>query len=132
MSMTDPIADMLTRIRNASRAKKKKVDVPASNMKREIARILEENHYIGKTVEVKDNRQGILRIYLRYTKQDEPIIRDLQRISRPGLRQFVDRDKLLRMRNQMGMTIVSTSRGLMTDDEARKEGIGGEAVCYVW
>jgi small subunit ribosomal protein S8 len=123
---------MLTRIRNASRAKKKKVDVPASNMKREIARILEENHYIGKTVEVKDNRQGILRIYLRYTKQDEPIIRDLQRISRPGLRQFVDRDKLLRMRNQMGMTIVSTSRGLMTDDEARKEGIGGEAVCYVW
>ncbi len=132
MSMTDPMADMLTRIRNACKAKKKKVDIPASNMKRDLARILEENHFINKTVEIKDTKQGILRVYLRYTRKDEPVIRGLRRVSRPGLRRYVDKDKLFRMRNQMGMTIVSTSQGLMTDDEARKEGIGGEAVCYVW
>lgn len=132
MTMTDPIADMLTRIRNASKAKMKKVDIPASNIKREIARILEENHFIGKTIEIKDNKQGVLRVYLRYTKTDDPIIRGLQRVSRPGLRSFVGKEKLVRMRNKMGMTIVSTSKGLMTDDEARREGIGGEAVCYVW
>jgi small subunit ribosomal protein S8 len=130
--MTDPIADLLTRIRNASKAKMKKVDIPASNIKREIARILEENHFIGKTIEIKDNRQGILRVYLRYTKTDDPIIRGIQRVSRPGLRRYVDSEKLIRMRNQMGMTVVSTSKGLMTDEEARREGIGGEAVCYVW
>ena len=132
MSMTDPIADLLTRIRNASKAKKKKVDIPASNIKREIARILEENHFIGKTIEIKDNRQGILRVYLRYTKTDDPIIRGIQRVSRPGLRRYVDSEKLVRMRNQMGMTVVSTPKGLMTDEEARHEGIGGEAICYVW
>jgi small subunit ribosomal protein S8 len=130
--MTDPIAAMLTRIRNGCKAKHKRVDIPASNMKRDLARILEENHFINKTVEIKDNRQGVLRIYLRYTKLDEPVIRGIRRVSRPGLRQFVDKEKLLRMRNQMGMTVVSTSRGLMTDDEARQEGIGGEAVCYIW
>lgn len=132
MSMTDPIADMLTRLRNASKAKMKKVDIPASNIKREIARILEENHFIGKTIEIKDNKQGLLRVYLRYTKTDEPIIRGLKRVSRPGLRSYLDKDKLARMRNQLGMTVVSTSKGLMTDDEARREGIGGEAVCYIW
>lgn len=132
MSMTDPIADMLTRIRNACKAKHKKVDIPASNMKRDLARILEENHFINKTVEIKDAKQGVLRVYLRYTRKDEPVIRGLQRVSRPGLRRYVDKDKLFRMRSQMGMTIVSTSHGLMTDDEARKEGIGGEAVCYIW
>jgi small subunit ribosomal protein S8 len=132
MSMTDPMADMLTRIRNACKAKQKKVDIPASNMKRDLARILEENHFINKTVEIKDSKQGILRVYLRYTRKDEPVIRGLRRVSRPGLRRYVDKDKLFRMRNQMGMTIVSTSQGLMTDEEARKEGVGGEAVCYVW
>jgi small subunit ribosomal protein S8 len=132
MTMTDPIADMLTRIRNGCKAKHKRVDIPASKMKRDLARILEENHFINKTVEIKDNKQGILRVYLRYTKKDEPVIRGIQRVSRPGLRRYVDKEKLLRMRNQMGMTIVSTSRGLMTDEEARQEGIGGETVCYVW
>jgi small subunit ribosomal protein S8 len=132
MTMTDPIADMLTRIRNAGNAKHKKVDVPASNLKREIARILEEHKFIKKCVEVKDGRQGILRLYLRYTRRDEPVIRGLQRVSRSGLRQYVDKDKLWRMRNRMGMTVVSTSKGLMTDEEARREGIGGEAICYVW
>lgn len=132
MTMTDPIADMLTRIRNACKAKHKRVDIPASNMKRDLARILEENHFINKTVEIKDNKQGVLRVYLRYTRKDEPVIQGIRRVSRPGLRHFVNKDKLVRMRNQMGMTIVSTSRGLMTDEEARREGIGGEAVCYLW
>lgn len=132
MTMTDPIADMLTRIRNACKAKMKKVDIPASNVKRELARVLEDNHFISKTVEIKDNKQGVLRVYLRYTRKDEPIIRGIQRVSRPGLRRYLDKDKLARMRSQMGMTIVSTSRGLMTDEEARREGVGGEAICYVW
>jgi small subunit ribosomal protein S8 len=132
MTMTDPIADMLTRVRNGYKAKMKKVDVPASNMKRELARILEEHHFIKKTVEVKDDKQGILRVYLRYTKHDEPVIKGLRRVSRPGLRQYVDKDKLQKMKYQMGMTILSTSRGLLTDEEARQEGVGGEALCYVW
>lgn len=132
MTTTDPIADMLTRIRNGCKAKMKKVDVPASRVKREIARLLEEHRFVKKTVEVKDDKQGILRIYLRYTKNDEPVIRGIRRVSRPGLRQYVGKDKLDRMRFQMGVTIVSTSRGLMTNDEAVREGVGGEALCYVW
>ncbi len=132
MTTTDPIADLLTRIRNGCKAKMKKVDVPASRTKREIARLLEEHRFIKKTVEVKDDKQGILRIYLRYTKNDEPVIRGIRRVSRPGLRQYVGKDKLDKMRFQMGMTIISTSRGLMTHDEASREGIGGEALCYVW
>lgn len=123
MTTTDPIADMLTRIRNGCKAKMKKVDVPASRVKREIARLLEEHRFVKKTVEVKDDKQGILRIYLRYTKNDEPVIRGIRRVSRPGLRQYVGKDKLDRMRFQMGVTIVSTSRGLMTNDEAVREGV---------
>ncbi len=123
---------MLTRIRNGCKAKMKKVDVPASRVKREIARLLEEHRFVKKTVEVKDDKQGILRIYLRYTKNDEPVIRGIRRVSRPGLRQYHGKDKLHRMRFQMGVTIVSTSRGLMTNDEAVREGVGGEALCYVW
>jgi small subunit ribosomal protein S8 len=132
MTMTDPIADMLTRIRNGCKAQQKKVDIPASNIKRELARILEEHHFIKKTVEVKDDKQGILRVYLRYTKHDEPVIRGIRRVSRPGLRQYVGKDKMQTMKYQMGMTIVSTSRGLLTDEEARREGVGGEALCYIW
>ncbi|TFH65703.1 MAG: 30S ribosomal protein S8 [Candidatus Zixiibacteriota bacterium] len=132
MTMTDPIADMLTRIRNGYKAKMKKVDVPASNMKRELARILEEHHFIKKTIEIKDNKQGVLRVYLRYTKHDEPLIRGIRRVSRPGLRKYADKDRLQKMKYQMGMTILSTSRGLLTDEEARREGVGGEALCYVW
>jgi len=132
MTTTDPIADMLTRIRNGCKAKMKKVDVPASRVKREIARLLEEHRFVKKTVEVKDDKQGILRIYLRYTKNDEPVIRGIRRVSRPGLRQYAGKDKLHRQRFQMGVTIVSTSRGLMTNEEAVREGVGGEALCYVW
>ncbi len=132
MNTTDPIADLLTRIRNGCKAKMKKVDVPASRLKREVVRILEEHRFIRKSVEIKDNKQGVLRIYLRYTKNDEPVIKGIRRVSRPGLRQYVGKEKIQRMRFSMGTTILSTSRGLMTHDEAMKEGIGGEALCYVW
>lgn len=132
MTTTDPIADMLTRIRNGCKARMKKVDVPASNIKREIARILEEHRFIKKTVEVKDDKQGVLRIYLRYTKHDEPVIRGIRRVSRPGLRQYADNEKIQKMSRNMGMTILTTSRGLMTSEDARKVKVGGEALCYVW
>ncbi len=132
MTTTDPIADMLTRIRNGCKARMKKVDVPASNIKREIARILEKHRFIKKTVEVKDDKQGVLRIYLRYNKFDEPVIRGIRRVSRPGLRQYADNDKIQKMSRSMGMTILTTSRGLMTSEDARKEKVGGEALCYVW
>lgn len=132
MTTTDPIADMLTRIRNGCKARMKKVDVPASNIKREIARILEEHRFIKKTVEVKDDKQGILRIYLRYNKFDEPVIRGIRRVSRPGLRQYANNEKVHKMSRNMGMTILTTSRGLMTSDKALKEKVGGEALCYVW
>ena len=132
MTMTDPIADMLTRIRNGCKAKQKKVDVPASNVKRELARLLEENHFIKKTIEIKDTKQGILRIYLRYGKHDVPVIRGIRRVSRPGLRQYANKEKIQSMKREMGITILSTSRGLLTDEEARREGVGGEALCYVW
>ncbi|MGB5107842.1 MAG: 30S ribosomal protein S8 [Candidatus Zixiibacteriota bacterium] len=132
MTTTDPIADMLTRIRNGCKARMKKVDVPASNIKREIARILEEHRFIKKTVEVKDDKQGVLRIYLRYTKHDEPVIRGIRRVSRPGLRLYANNEKIQKMNRSMGMTILTTSRGLMTSEDARKEKVGGEALCYVW
>ncbi len=132
MTTTDPIADMLTRIRNGCKARMKKVDVPASNIKREIARILEEHRFIKKTVEVKDDKQGVLRIYLRYNKFDEPVIRGIRRVSRPGLRQYANNEKIQKMSRSMGMTILTTSRGLMTSEDARKSKVGGEALCYVW
>ncbi|MBK7090219.1 MAG: 30S ribosomal protein S8 [bacterium] len=132
MTTTDPIADMLTRIRNGCKARMKKVDVPASNIKREIARILEEHRFIKKTIEVKDDKQGILRIYLRYNKFDEPVIRGIRRVSRPGLRQYANNEKIHKMSRSMGMTILTTSRGLMTSEKALKEKVGGEALCYVW
>ena len=125
MTTTDPIADMLTRIRNGCKARMKKVDVPASNIKREIARILEEHRFIKKTIEVKDDKQGILRIYLRYNKFDEPVIRGIRRVSRPGLRQYANNEKIHKMSRSMGMTILTTSRGLMTSEKALKEKVGG-------
>ena len=132
MPVTDPIADMLTRIRNGCKAKMKRVDIPASNVKRELARILEEQKFIKKSVEVKDGKQGILRVYLRYTQNDEPVIRGLRRVSRPGLRQYADKDKVKTFSYKLGTTVISTSRGLMTHRDAVREGVGGEAVCYVW
>jgi len=132
--MTDPIADLLTRIRNAILAGHKVVEAPASNLKKEIARILFEKGYIlsYKVVEGK-NPQGILKIALKYNpKNKRPAIKELQRISRPGLRHYAGADELPRVLNGLGIAIISTSRGLMTDKEAKKEKIGGEVLCYVY
>ncbi len=133
MSMTDPIADMLTRIRNGSKAKRKAVDIPGSNIKREIARVLMEEKFIKDMIEIPDTKQGILRVYLKYSRDDDPIIRGIKRISSPGLRKYIDLDHLKRMgKNQVGVLIISTSQGIMTNMDAFKKGLGGEAICNVW
>lgn len=133
MSMTDPIADMLTRIRNGSKAKRKAVDIPASNVKREIARVLMEEKFIKDMIEIPDKKQGILRVYLKYSRDDDPIIRGIKRVSSPGLRKYFDLDHLKRMgKNQVGVLIISTSQGIMTNLDAFKKGLGGEAICNVW
>jgi small subunit ribosomal protein S8 len=132
--MTDPIADLLTRIRNAIMAGHKVVEAPASNLKKEIARILFEKGYIlsYKVVE-GDNPQGILKIALKYNqKSKKPAIKEIHRISKPGLRQYTGADEIPRVLNGLGIAIISTSRGLMTDKEAKKENIGGEVLCYVY
>ena len=132
--MTDPIADLLTRIRNAIMAGHKIVEIPASNLKKEIARILYEKGYIlsYKVVE-GDGKQGILKIALKYNpKSKKPAINNIKRVSRPGLRQYAGVDEMPRVLNGLGMAIISTSKGLMTDKEARKEGVGGEVLCYVY
>ena len=132
--MTDPIADLLTRIRNAIQAGHKIVESPASNLRKEIARILFEKGYIlSYKVTEGENTQGILKIALKYNpKTKKPAIKDLQRISRPGLRHYAGADELPRVLNGLGIAIISTSRGLMTDKEARKEKVGGEVLCYVY
>ena len=132
--MTDPIADLLTRIRNAIMAGHKVVEAPASNLKKEIARILYEKGYIlsYKVVE-GENVQGTLKIALKYNrKSKKPAIKDLQRVSRPGLRYYKGVDDLPRVLNGLGIAIISTSKGLMTDKEAKKENVGGEVLCYVY
>jgi len=132
--MTDPIADLLTRIRNAILARHKVVEAPASNLKKEIARILFEKGYIlsYKVVE-GENPQGVLKIALKYNpKSKQPAIKELQRISRPGLRHYAGGNELPRVLNGLGIAIISTSKGLMTDKEAKKEKIGGEVLCYVY
>lgn len=132
--ITDPIADLLTRIRNATQAGHKVVEVPASNIKKEIARILFEQGYIlSYKVTEGNNPQGTLKIALKYnSKSKQPAIRNLQRVSRPGLRHYAGTDKLPRVLNGLGIAIISTSKGLMTDKEAKKEKIGGEVLCYVY
>ncbi len=132
--MTDPIADLLTRIRNAIMAGHKVVEAPASNLKKEIARILFEKGYIlsYKVVE-GDNPQGILKIALKYNPRNkQPAIKKIERASRPGLRKYTGADDLPRVLNGLGIAIISTSRGLMTDKEARNEKVGGEVLCYVY
>jgi len=132
VSMTDPIADMLTRIRNACQAKHKHVNVPSSKLKKEIARILHGNRYIANFVEVEDRKQNLLRIYLKYDKQNRSLISGIERISKPGLRIYVKEEDLRLFSKKLGITILSTSRGILTDQEARKVKIGGEAICRVW
>ena len=132
MSMTDPIGDMLTMIRNACSAKHGKVDIPASNLKREIVRILMEEGFIKNYAYIEDNRQGILRLYLKYGSKGESIIKGLRRISRPGRRRYVKKDEIPRVLNGLGIAIISTSKGVFPDRDARRIGVGGEVLCYVW
>jgi small subunit ribosomal protein S8 len=131
MTMTDPIADCLTRIRNACRAKHKRVDMPASKMKVEIARVLLENHFIQNYKVLDDGQQGVLRVYLKYQDEDS-VLHGIERVSRPGLRIYKNRDELPRVRNGLGIAIVSTSRGLLSDRQSREAGVGGEIVARVW
>jgi small subunit ribosomal protein S8 len=133
MSMTDPIADMLTRIRNACGSKHRRVDIPASKMKAEIARLLLENNYIKdvRTIETDEGRK-MLRLYLRYAPGDQPVIRELKRVSTPGLRKYVGVAEIPRVRNGLGMAILSTSQGLMSDRQARQANTGGELLAIVW
>lgn len=132
MSMTDPIADMLTRIRNACQARHKRVDVPASNLKRELARVLAENRFIDNFAYIQDDNQGKLRLYLRYDGSNRNIIQGLQRISRPGLRKYTPKDRIPRVLNGLGIAIISTSKGVLTDRQARRAGVGGEVLCKIW
>ncbi len=132
--MTDPIADLLTRIRNAILAGHKVVEAPASNLKKEVARILFEKGYIlSYKVVDGENKQGVLKIALKYNpKSKKPAIKKIERASRPGLRKYIGVDEMPRVLNGLGIAIISTSRGLMTDKEAKKENIGGEVLCYVY
>jgi small subunit ribosomal protein S8 len=131
MTMTDPVADMLTRIRNACRAGQKRVDIPVSKFKVEIARILMENHYIRDYKVLDDGRHGLLRLFLRY-HGDTPVIHEVRRVSTPGLRRYVGVREIPRVKNGLGMAIVSTPRGLMSDREARAARMGGELVAMLW
>ena len=132
MNITDPIADMLTRIRNASRSKHKTVDVPASNMKKAIADILFKEGYIKAYEEISDDTQGIIRITLKYDEKGNKVIAGLKRISKPGLRVYASKDELPRVLNGLGIALISTSKGIMTDKQARRENIGGEVLAYIW
>jgi len=132
MSKTDPIADYLTRIRNATRAKHRKVDIPASNLKKQITKILQEENYINNHIIIEDNKQSIIRIYLKYNDGDDSVIAGLDRVSRPGYRRYVGKDLIPRVYNNLGIAIMTTSQGVMTGQEARRRGVGGEILCYVW
>lgn len=131
MPVTDPISDFLTRIRNASKAKKIRVDIPASNMKKSLAEILKQQKFIQDYAVVEDNKQNLLRVQLKY-RNGTPAINGLKRISTPGLRVYKSSDELPRVLNGLGVAVISTPKGLLTDKEARKEAVGGEIVCYIW
>ncbi len=132
MNTTDPIADMLTRIRNANSSKHKTVDIPASNMKKAIAKILFEEGYIKSFEEVKDDTQGVIRITIKYDEKGARVIDGIKRISKPGLRVYASKDELPQVLNGLGIALISTSKGIKTDKQARAEGLGGEVLAYVW
>ena len=132
MVMTDPIADMLTRIRNANHAKHEFVDIPASKIKKEIANILLEEGYIKGFDVIDDGKQGIIRVELRYQQNKERVITGIKRISKPGLRVYVGKEDTPRVLGGLGIAIPSTSKGIVTDKNARTQGVGGEVICYVW
>ena len=132
MQITDTIADMLTRIRNASSAKHDTVDIPASNMKKSIAQILVDEGYVKGFTVIEDGKQGIIRMTLKYTDSRMPVITGLRRVSKPGLRIYSNCEELPKVMKGLGIAIVSTSKGVMTDKKARKENVGGEVLAFVW
>ena len=132
MAVSDPIADFLTCVRNGIRAKHRKVDVNASRVKTELAKVLLRERFINNFKLIEDSKQGVLRIYLKYAGEDQSVITGIRRISTPGRRVYVRKDGIPRVMGGLGTSIVSTSRGMMTDREAREAGLGGELVCQVW
>jgi small subunit ribosomal protein S8 len=132
MAMSDPIADMLTRIRNAGKARHKSVDIPGSRVRTEIARVLRNEGFIRNYKFLKDAKQGILRVYLKYTPDQASVILGIERVSKPSRRVYVKGKDITPLLNGMGMRIISTSQGIMSDKQARKENVGGEILCNVW
>jgi len=132
MVVTDPIADFLTRIRNANTMYMEKVEIPASKTKMALANILKDEGFIKDVEYIEDGKQGIIRLYLKYSGGKERVISGLKRISRPGLRVYARKDELPKVLGGLGIAVVSTSNGLMTDKNARKQGLGGEVLCYIW
>lgn len=132
MTMTDPIADMLTRIRNASSVKHETVDIPSSNMKKEIANILLEEGFIKGFDVIEDGKQGMIKIQLKYGRNKEKIITGIKKITKPGLKVYAKKDEVPRVLGGLGIAIISTSKGIITDKVARKEGVGGEVIAYIW
>jgi small subunit ribosomal protein S8 len=130
--MTDPIADMLTRIRNGCRAKKRTVDIPSSGFKKAIAEALLREKLIRDYKVVEDNKQGILKVHLKYAKSGESVIRGIKRISKPGLRRYVGAKEIPRVRSNYGTAIISTPKGVLTSKESRREHVGGEVICHIW
>ncbi|MDQ0300885.1 small subunit ribosomal protein S8 [Salibacterium salarium] len=132
MVMTDPIADMLTRIRNANTVRHEKLEFPASSLKNEVASILKQEGFVRDVETIEDNKQGIIRIFLKYGAENERVITGLKRISKPGLRVYAKADELPRVLGGLGIAVISTSAGVMSDKEARKKQVGGEVLAYVW
>ena len=132
MQITDAIADMLTRIRNASSAKHETVDIPSSNLKKSIAKILLEEGYIKSVEDIKDEKQGVIRVVLKYSAGKQNVITGIKRISKPGLRVYAGKDEVPKVLGGLGVAIISTSKGIMTDRKARFEGVGGEVLAFIW
>jgi small subunit ribosomal protein S8 len=132
MSMSDPIADLLTRIRNGNQAIKPYVDVPASRLKREVLEVLRETRYIDGFDVLDDAKQGVLRVHLKYTQKRERVITGLRRVSRPGLRKYVKAKNVPRVLGGLGVAVLTTPKGVLSDEACRRENVGGEVICYVW
>lgn len=132
MTMTDPIADMLTRVRNANAVKHKSVDIPSSNLKKEIATIMLDEGFIKSYDIIEDGKQGIMRIQLKYGKNKEKVLTGIKKITKPGLRVYARKTEIPRVLGGLGIAVISTSKGLLTDKAARKEGVGGEVIAYIW
>ena len=132
MSMTDPVADMLTRIRNANMVKLQKVDIPSSNLKVSIANVLKQEGFIKNYKVISDNLQGILRVYLKYVDEKDSVINEIKRVSKPGGRVYVKSEEIPVIKSGLGVAVLSTSKGVITDSAARKAGLGGELICTIW